>query len=471
MPVLTKAFRRIGRFLQLFKIAVTGSEKEFTKGSIDRAIFLLSIPMILEMAMESLFAVVDIYFVSHLGVNAITTVGLTESVLTLVYTGAMGLSMAATAMIARRTGEKDPDAAAHAAMQSIYPGLLVAVLISLSGIFFAKDILLLMGAAEDVADYGYVYTQILLGGNIVIILLFLINGIFRGAGDAALAMRSLWIANGLNILLCPLLISGWGPVPALGLKGAAIATFIGRGTGVIYQLYHLAKGKDLIRITRKHLVPVFSLIGAILKIAAGATAQMLIASASWIFLVRIISYFGKDAVAGYTIAIRVVIFTILPAWGMANAAAALVGQNLGAQQPERAEQSAWRAAFFNMIFLAIVAVVFMVWAPAIIGFFTNNQVVVRYGVQCIRLMSAGYVFFAYGMVLTQSFNGAGDTRTPMLINMFIMWLFQMPLAYVLAIVFKMGPVGVFWAMAVSESTSALVAIWLFRRGTWKQVKI
>ncbi|WP_436485920.1 MATE family efflux transporter [Chitinophaga sp. ARDCPP14] len=471
MPLLTNAPQRIRRFFQLFKIAVTGSEKEFTTGSIDRAIFLLSIPMILEMAMESLFAVVDIYFVSHLGVNAITTVGLTESVLTLVYTGAMGLSMAATAMIARRTGEKDPDAAAHAAMQSLYPGLLVSVLISIAGIFFAKDILLVMGAAKEVADYGYEYTQIILGGNIVIILLFLINGIFRGAGDAALAMRSLWIANGLNIILCPLLISGWGPVPALGLKGAAIATFIGRGTGVMYQLYHLVKGKDLIRITKKHLAPAFPLIGAILKIAAGATAQMLIASASWIFLVRIISYFGKDAVAGYTIAIRVVIFTILPAWGMANAAAALVGQNLGAQQPERAEKSAWRAAFFNMIFLGVVAVVFMAWAPAIIGFFTTDPVVINYGVQCIRLMSAGYVFFAYGMVLTQSFNGAGDTRTPMLINMFIMWLFQMPLAYTLAIWLKMGPVGVFWAMAISESTSALVAIWLFRRGTWKQVKI
>lgn len=471
MPLLTKVLQRIARFFQLFKIAVTGSEKEFTTGSIDKAILLLSIPMVLEMAMESLFAVVDIYFVSHLGVNAITTVGLTESVLTLVYTGAMGLSMAATAMIARRTGEKDRDAAAHAAMQSLYPGLLVSVVISIAGIFFAKDILLIMGAAKEVADYGYVYTQILLGGNVVIILLFLINGIFRGAGDAALAMRSLWIANGLNIILCPLLISGWGPVPAMGLKGAAIATFIGRGTGVLYQVYHLVKGKDLIRITKKHLAPAFPLIGALLKIAGGAAAQMLIASASWIFLVRIISYFGKDAVAGYTIAIRVVIFTILPAWGMANAAAALVGQNLGAQQPERAEKSAWRAAFFNLIFLGLVAIIFMIWAPAIIRFFTDDSIVIGYAVQCIRLMSGGYIFYAYGMVLTQSFNGAGDTRTPMFINLFVMWLFQMPLAYTLAIVLKLGPVGVFWAIAICESTAAIVAIILFRRGTWKQVKI
>ena len=461
----------IGSFFQLFKMAVAGTEKEFTTGSINRAIFLLSIPMILEMAMESLFAVVDIYFVSHLGINAITTVGLTESVLTLVYTVAMGLGMAATAMIARRTGEKNPDAAAHAAMQSLYPGLLISLLVSIAGIFFAKDILLVMGAAKEVADYGYVYTKILLGGNIVIILLFLINGIFRGAGDAALAMRALWIANGLNILLCPLLISGWGPVPALGLKGAAIATFIGRGIGVSYQLYHLVKGKDLIRITRKHLAPAFGVMMSILKIAAGATAQMLIASASWIFLVRIIAYFGKDAVAGYTIAIRVIIFTILPAWGMANAAAALVGQNLGARQPERAETSAWRAAFFNMLFLGMIAIIFMFAAPAIIGFFTNEQIVIDYAVQCIRLMSAGYIFYAYGMVLTQSFNGAGDTRTPMLINLFSMWMWQMPLAWTLAIWLKMGPSGVFWAIPISESTGAIAAIILFRRGAWKKVKI
>jgi putative MATE family efflux protein len=471
MPRFTNAFARISRFFQLFRIAVTGSEKEFTTGSINRAIFLLSIPMILEMAMESLFAVVDIYFVSHLGVNAITTVGLTESVLTLVYTGAMGLSMAATAMIARRIGEKDPAAAARAAMQAIYPGLAIVLLVSITGIFFSKDILLAMGAAKDVADYGYEYTKILLSGNLVIVMLFLINGIFRGAGDAALAMRALWLANGLNILLCPLLISGWGPVPALGLKGAAIATFIGRGSGVVYQLYHLVKGKDLIRITRKHLAPSFPVIFSILKVAAGATAQMLIASASWIFLVRIISNFGKDAVAGYTIAIRIIIFTILPAWGMANAAAALVGQNLGAQQPDRAETSAWRAAFFNMLFLGLVAIIFWTGAPVILSYFTNDQTVAGYALQCIRLMSAGYIFYAYGMVLTQSFNGAGDTRTPMLINLFSMWLWQMPLAYTLAVSLKMGPAGVFWAIAISESTAAIAAIILFRRGAWKRAKI
>lgn len=471
MSILTKTLLRVRHFFQLFKIAVAGSEKEFTTGSINRAIFLLAVPMILEMAMESLFAVVDIYFVGHLGVNAITTVGLTESILMLVYTVTMGLSMGATAMIARRTGEKDPDAAAHAAMQALYIGLILSLLVTVVGVFFSKDVLLMMGASMDVADYGYIYTKILLCGNIVIILLILINGIFRGAGDAALAMRALWIANGLNIILCPLLISGAGFIPAMGLKGAAIATFVGRGVGVLYQLYHLAKGRDLIRITRKHLAPALPIIWSIFRVAVGATAQMLIAAASWIFLVRIIAHFGKDAVAGYTITIRVVLFTILPAWGMANAAAALVGQNLGAQQPERAEISAWRAAFFNMLFLGFVAIVFITGARPIIGFFTADPAVLDYAVQCIRLMSAGYVFYAYGMVLIQSFNGAGDTRTPLFINLFVMWTLQMPLAYVLAIWLKLGPVGVFWAIAISESISAIAAILLFRRGAWKTVKI
>ncbi|NSL89202.1 MATE family efflux transporter [Chitinophaga solisilvae] len=471
MPVSTSIVSRISAFIKLFRIAVAGTEKEFTTGSINRAIFLLSIPMILEMAMESLFAVVDIFFVSHLGINAITTVGLTESVLTLVYTCSMGLSMAATAVVARRTGEKNPDEAAHAAVQAIYIALAITVVIGIAGILFAKNILAVMGASQEVIAYGHVYTKILIGGNVVIVLLFLINGIFRGAGDAALAMRSLWIANGLNIILCPLLITGPGPLPALGLKGAALATFIGRGAGVAYQLYHLFGGKNLIRIARRHLLPDGKVMAAILKIAAGGTAQMLIASASWIFLVRIISHFGKDAVAGYTIAIRVVIFTILPAWGMANAAAALVGQNLGAQQPDRAERSVWRAAFLNMIFLGIVAIVFLTAAPVIIRLFTEEPVVVNYGVQCLRLMSLGYVFYAYGMVITQAFNGAGDTKTPTLINLFSLWMWQMPLAWILAIWFNAGPQGVFWAIAISESTVAVVGIFLFRRGTWKHIKI
>lgn len=471
MSFFKQAQLRAVNFFTLFRTAVAGTEKEFTTGSINRAIFLLAIPMVLEMAMESLFAVVDIFFVSHLGVNAITTVGLTESVLTLVYTCSMGLGMAATAIVARRTGEKNTAEAAHAAMQALYIAVTLSVVIGIVGVFFARDILLLMGASKEVVEYGYVYTKILLAGNVVIILLFLINGIFRGAGDAALAMRSLWIANGLNILLCPLLIRGWGPIPAMGLKGAALATFIGRGTGVCYQISHLIRGNDLIKITKQHLAPAWKTIVSLLKLAAGSTAQMLIASASWIFLVRIISYFGKDAVAGYTIAIRVVIFTILPAWGMANAAAALVGQNLGAGQPERAEQSVWRAAFLNVIFLGAVGLAFLIAAPAVIQLFTFEDEVVRYGVQCLRLMSLGYVFFAYGMVITQSFNGAGDTRTPTLINLVALWMFQMPLAYSLAIWLNWGPQGVFWAIAIAESMMAVAGVLLFRRGTWKQVKI
>lgn len=456
---------------RLFKTAVTGSEKEFTTGSINRVIFLLAVPMILEMLMESLFAVVDIYFVSHLGVEAVTAVGLTESILNVVYTVAMGLGVAATAIIARRIGEKNQREAARAAVQSLYIGLALAGVVTLTGLFFSKDLLLLMGASEQIVEYGDVYTKTLLNSSVVIILLFSINGIFRGAGDAALAMKSLWLANGLNIVLCPILINGWGVIPAYGLKGAAIATFIGRGAGVVFQLYHLTKGHDLIRITKEDLALAGKVIVSILQMAAGATGQMLIATASWIFMVRIIANFGPDAVAGYTIAIRVLIFTLLPAWGMANAASALVGQNLGAGQPERAEASVWKTAFYNMIFLGIMAILFWIGAPLILSWFTDQEVVIAYGVQCLRYVSTGYLFYAYGMVMIQSFNGAGDTKTPLLINLVVSWLWQMPLSWFLAEVCKLGPQGVFIGIAISESTSALVAILLFRRGTWKQVKI
>lgn len=471
MSLIAQSLSRVKKFFHLFMIAVRGQEKEFTTGSINRAIFLLAVPMVLEMVMESLFAVVDIFFVSKLGINAVAAVGLTESVLALVYTGAMGLSMAATAIVARRTGQKDPDAAAHAAMQSFYIALVFSVLISIAGWVFSKDILRLMGASEDVINEGYIYTMIMLGGNFVIILLFLINGIFRGVGDAAIAMRALWIANILNILLCPLLINGWGPVPALGLKGAALATFIGRGIGVCYQVYSLIKGEGLVRIKGTHLRPDLSVIFRMLKIAAGGTVQILIASASWIAIVRIISTFGKDAVAGYTIAIRVIIFTILPAWGMANAAAALVGQNLGAGHPDRAEKSAWRAAIFNMFFLGIVSLLFFIAARPILQFFTNIEEVLAYGINCLHLIGLGYIFYAYGMVLSQSFNGAGDTRTPMIINLFGFWVLQVPLAYALGILLNWGPVGVFWGMAISESATAVLAIILFKRGTWKKIKV
>lgn len=465
------ADNRLRRIFRLFIAAVSGTETEFTTGSINRAIFLLSVPMILEMVMESLLAVVDIFFVSKLGTHAITTVGLTESVLTVVYTIAFGMSMAATAVVARRTGEKDPDAAAHSAVQSLYIAFVFSLIISVLGVVFARELLSVMGAPRDVVEHGNIYTRMVMGCNLVIVLLFLINGIFRGVGDAAMAMRSLWIANIVNIILCPILINGLGPVPAMGLMGAALAICIGRGVGVCYQLFYLFSGRGLIRITAHHLKPDFPLIGRMLKIAMGSTAQLLINTVSWIFLVRVIARFGENAVAGYTVAIRVVIFTLLPASGMANAAAALVGQNLGAGQPERAERSVWRAAFYNMIFLGLISLFFMLAAEPVIRLFTQEPEVVKYGAQALQLVSLGYIFYAYGMVLSQSFNGAGDTRTPTIINIFGFWMLQIPLAWVLAVHYNWGPAGVFVAIAAAESVMAVISIIIFRKGWWKRVKV
>lgn len=455
----------------LLKEALNGEEKEYTSGSIDRAIFMLSVPMILEMLMESLFAVVDVFFVAKLGVDAVATVGLTESMLMIIYSVAIGISMAATAVVARRIGEKNKDGAAHAGIQAIYLGVAFSILVSIAGIIYAKDLLALMGGSAELVANNYRYTQILIGTNVVILLLFLVNGIFRGAGDASIAMKSLWLANGLNIILCPTLIYGVGPIEGMGLTGAAMATFIGRGAGVCYQLYHLFNNKGMIRVKRKHIKPDLPLLGNIVKIASGGAAQFLIASASWIFLVRIISDFGSDALAGYTIGIRVIIFTLLPAWGMANAAATLVGQNMGAGQPERAERSVWRAAYFNMLFLVSVAVLFFTGAPWIVGLFSNEPMVMQYGVQCLRYVCLAYMLYGYGMVLSQAFNGAGDTRTPTLINLVGFWLFQIPLAYTLATIVGWGPKGVFSAIAIAESAIALAAIILFKRGRWKTTKV
>lgn len=459
------------KYFALFKEALQGKEQEFTSGSIDKAIFLLAVPMILEMAMESLFAVVDAFFVSKLGMYAIATVGLTELVLTLVYTIAMGISMSATAYVARRTGEKDHDAAAHAGVQTIYIGVAISLAISIVGFFFPKQILHAMGADPEAIATGFRYTQIMLTGNIVIMLLFMINGIFRGVGNAAIAMRSLWIANGINIILCPSLILGLGPFPELGLIGAAIATTIGRGAGVVYQFYHLVKGNRLLPVARKHLKLVGSIITRILKTSIGGTLQFFIASCSWIFLGRIVAEFHSEAVSGHTIAIRVIVFAILPAWGMANAAATLVGQNLGAGQPDRAEKSVWRAGFLNLLFLGSISVLFIVFAPQIIGIFSNEPEIVRYGTQSLRYISVGYIFYAYGMVIPQAFNGAGDTFTPTLLNLFGFWFLQIPLAYLLAITFSMGPTGVFLAIPISETALAIAGIMLFRRGKWKKVAI
>lgn len=458
-------------YFKLFREAIQGKEQEFTSGSIDKAIFLLAVPMILEMAMESLFAVVDAFFVSTQGKHAIATVGLTELVLTLVYTIAIGISMSATAIVARRTGEKDHDGAAHTGIQTIYIGVAISILITLVGIFFPKQILELMGAEPAAIEIGHTYTQIMLTGNIVIMMLFLINGIFRGVGNAAIAMKSLWIANGINIILCPSLILGLGPFPELGLTGAAVATTIGRGSGVIYQVFHLVKGNRLLPVMKKHLIIHWQLIGKILKTSVGGTLQFFIASCSWIFLGRIVAEFHSEAVSGHTIAIRIIVFAILPAWGMANAAATLVGQNLGAGHPERAEKSVWRAGFLNLLFLGFISVLFIVFAPEIIRLFSKEQAVIDYGVQSLRYIAVGYIFYAYGMVIPQAFNGAGDTITPTMLNLFGFWFFQIPLAYVLAITMKMGPTGVFVAIPVAETAIAIAGIMLFKRGRWKKYKI
>ena len=453
------------------KTALTGEEKNYTTGSIDRAIVLLSIPMVLEMLMESLFAVVDVYFVSKVSVDAVATVGLTETVITLVYSLAIGLSTAATAVVARRVGEGKPEEASVAAMQSIWIAVALSLLLGVAGFIFADDILRLMGGSETLIAEGVGYTRIMLSTNVVIMLLFLLNGIFRGAGDASLAMRSLWLANGLNIVLDPLFIFGIGPFPEMGVAGAAVATSIGRGTGVLFQLYILLRGTGVIHLLRRHLVLQWEIIRRIVRVAAGGAGQYLIASASWIFMMRIIAVFGSEIVAGYTIAIRLIIFTILPSWGMSNAAATLVGQNLGAGKPERAEASVWRSAFFNILFMVSVSVVFFLGAEQLISLFTSEDGVISAGVVCLQIICAGYVFFAYGMVVGQAFNGAGDTRTPTLINLVCFWLLEIPLGYLLAVNLEIGPAGVYWAIAISEAMLAVICVVLFRQGRWKLVQV
>ncbi len=424
--------------------------------------------MVLEMLMESLFAVVDIFYVTRLGDNdAIATIGLTESILTIIYSLAMGISMGATAMVARRVGEKDIPAAQVAAAQAIYIGIGLSLIISVIGIFFSTDILRLMGASESLIANNSGYTRWMLCGNLSIVMLFIINGIFRGAGNASIAMRALIISNGLNIAIAPVFIF----VFKMGVEGAAIATMIGRGSGVLYQVYHLTKGKGLIRLHVQNMGVRWDIIWRLIKVSAGGTGQFIIASASWIFLVRIISTFGSAALAGYTIGIRVIIFAIMPAWGMANAAATLVGQNLGAGLPERAEKSVYRSAFLNMIFLGIVTIVFYTLAGPIVRIYTDDPAVLESGMQCLKIVSLGYIFYAYGMVIIQSFNGAGDTLTPTILNVFGFWLFQIPFAYLMAIVLEFETTGAYIAIVTAESAMAIVAIIIFRRGKWKLVKI
>ncbi|MCL6296076.1 MATE family efflux transporter [Jejuia spongiicola] len=459
------------QFIQYFKIAVTGKEQEFTTGSIRKAVFMLSIPMILEMLMESIFAIVDIMYVSQVSVNAVATIGLTESVITLVYAVAIGLSMAATAVVARRVGETDIKGASTAAVQVIFLGVFVAAIISVIGIIYPKEILSLMGAEPDLIAEGYGYTKVLLGGNITIMLLFLINAIFRGAGDASVAMWTLILSNGLNIILDPIFIFGFGPVPAYGVEGAAIATTIGRGTAVLFQLIILFYGFSKIKIAVKDLVLQVGVMINLIKVSLGGIGQFLIGTSSWVFLMRIMSEFGSEVLAGYTIAIRVMMFTLMPAWGMSNAAATLVGQNLGAKKPERAEKSVWKTGKYSAIFMGLVSVIYLVFAPQIIVLFNATPDVVKYGSLCLRVIAAGYIFYGYGMVVINAFNGAGDTKTPTYINFVCFWLLQLPFAYVMAITLDFGPSGVFWAITLAEVLIAVIAIIWFKKGAWKRVEV
>lgn len=459
------------KLFRYFIIAVTGKETEFTTGSIRKAIFMLSIPMILEMMMESIFAIVDIAYVSRVSVNAVATIGLTESVITLVYAIAIGLSMAATAVVARRVGEKDLKGAREAAMQAILLGIAVAVSIGVIGFLYSKEILALMGGQPDLIAEGYGYTQLLIGGNITIVLLFLINAIFRGAGDASVAMWTLVLSNGLNIILDPIFIFGWGPVPEFGVMGAAIATNIGRGTAVIFQLGILFFGWSRIKLAVSDIVLRIGVMLNLIKVSLGGIAQFLIGTSSWVFLMRLMSEFGSEVLAGYTIAIRVMMFTFMPAWGMSNAAATLVGQNLGAKQPERAEKSVWITGKFNAIFMLTVSLIYLFFATEIIGLFTDTTSVVTNGALCLQVVAAGYLFYAYGMVVSQAFNGAGDTKTPTKINFIAFWMFQLPFAYLAAITFELGALGVFLAITLAEVMLSVIAIIWFRKGHWKKVQV
>ena len=461
----------LSRVFSYFKIAITGKEQEFTSGSIRRAVFMLSVPMVLEMMMESVFFLVDAYYVSSLGANAIATVGLTESVLTLVYAVAIGLSMGVTAIVARRVGEQNVNGASQTAVQSILLGIAIAAIISVIGILFPKEILGLMGAEPELIAEGYGYTQVLLGGNVTIMLLFLINAVFRGAGDASVAMRVLILSNVLNIILDPIFIFGFGPVPAFGVQGAAIATTIGRGSAVMFQLLILFYGWSKIKVTFKDIVFRTGIMLNLIKVSLGGIGQFIIGTSSWVFLMRIMAEFGSEVLAGYTIAIRVLMFTLMPSWGMSNAAATLVGQNLGASKPERAEQSVWKTGKYNAFFMLIVSIFYLVFAEAIIKIFSDEAQIVEYGALSLRVIAAGYVFYAYGMVIIQSFNGAGDTKTPTVINFFCFWVFQLPFAYLAALVFNWGAMGVFLAITFAEILIAVIGIIWFRKGKWKEVKV
>lgn len=451
--------------------ALRGSHQDFTSGSLNRAILLLAIPMILEMVLESLFAVVDVFWVGRLGADAVATVGLTESLLSLVFAIGLGLSLSTTAMVARRIGEKDPAAAAVAGVQAIVLGLTVSLLVGVPCLFYAPNLLRLMGASPQIISVGSGYARIALGGGGVIMMLFLNNAIFRGAGDAAIAMRLLWVSNIINLVLDPCLIFGWGPFPKLGVTGAALATFTGRSIGVLYQFYRLLRGTERIRILRNQIRVNFQVLLRLLRVSLTGILQFAIAHTSWIGLVRIVSIFGSAALAGYTIAIRILVFVILPSWGLSNAAATLVGQNLGARQPERAQISVWRTGFYNMLFLGTIGVLFLLFATPIVRLFTSDPAVVPLAATALRILSYGNIAYAYGMVMLQAFNGAGDTVTPTIVHFFGFWLLEIPLAYFLAIPTHLRANGVYISIVVAEAAIATAGILLFRRGRWKGQQI
>ena len=457
--------------LGFLREALAGGERDYTTETIGRAVMLLAVPMVLEMLMESVFAVTDMWFVSRLGVDAVATVGLTEAVITIVYAVAAGLSMAATAMVARRVGEKDREAAADAAVQAVGLGLIVSLAIAVPGGFYAADLLRLMGGSPELTAAGRGYTAWMLAGNGTIMAIFMLNAVFRGAGDAALAMRVLWLANGLNIVLDPCLIFGWGPFPELGLTGAAVATTIGRGAGVVYQCVMLGRGRGTLQVARRHLRLRGAVMLRLARISLGGVGQYLISTSSWVVLVRLVSHFGASAVAGYAVAIRIILFMLMPSWGVANAAATLVGQNLGAGRPDRAAASVWRTGWYNAAFLAAVAVIFIAWPRPLVGLFTADPAVLDFGESCLRIIAYGYGFYAFGMVVTQAFNGAGDTVTPTVINFFCYWCFQLPLAWALALRTPLAARGVFAAITIAEVVMAVVAILVFRRGAWQRQEI
>lgn len=455
------------RWTAFIRLSLRDDDTDYTVGPIGRAVGLLAIPMMLEMSMEAIFAVVDIAFVSTLGTDAIAAVGITEALVTVLYAVAIGLGMGITAMVSRRVGAKNVDEAASVTGQALWLGAFLSVVIGVIGVAYAEDMLRLIGASESVVQTGTGYTAVLLGGAVTILYIFILNAAFRGAGDAAVALRSLWIANGLNIILDPCFIFGLGPFPEMGVTGAAVATTIGRGVGVLYQLWFLLDGRGRLEFHLRHMRLVPDLIKRMLRISVGGVGQFLIATSSWIIVMRIIALYGSNAIAAYTIALRMLEFVWLPAWGIGNAAATLVGQNLGAGKAERAEKSAWRAVKYNFIFLTVIGSAMLAAAPMITGWFTNDPEVIHYGTICLRVLSIGFPLYAIGMILTQALNGAGDTFTPTIMNLVCFWIIQIPLAYWLATQLGAGPNGVFIAIVLSESLLSVLSILVFRRGNWK----